>query len=135
MKVSPDAFLKAKTEATIEDVCKQLPATVKYSQWKRVEVEGKKMKLIEEELDKERFASMWKDGIKGFEDHAKRVKIQYGEMRHLKENLPASHAIVQMDFAENYTCQHVQEVQSFEEKKKILNSCVWPIEAIGPGRP
>ena len=36
---------------------------------------------------------------------------QYGQLKKLKESLPAGEAIDQMDFAENYLCQSCDEVQ------------------------
>lgn len=37
---------------------------------------------------------------------------QYQEIKRLKENLPRNHLIVEMDFAENYSCKSVEEIQS-----------------------
>jgi hypothetical protein len=37
---------------------------------------------------------------------------QYKEIRNLKENLGRTEVVVQMDFAENYTCSNVSEIQS-----------------------
>lgn len=86
---------------------------VKYSQWKRVDVEGKKkMRIVQIEVDKADFIKIFKKEITEFEAHAERVKAQYGQLKELKSNLPEGHMIVQMDFAENYTCQSVEEVQS-----------------------
>ncbi|XP_066014894.1 uncharacterized protein [Pocillopora verrucosa] len=42
----------------------------------------------------------------------RKAYIPYGQLKELKSNLPEGHMIVQMDFAENYTCQSVEEVQS-----------------------
>ena len=47
-----------------------------------------------------------------FWGHARRVRVQYEHLKSLKENLAVNEVIVQMDFAENYTCQSVEEVQS-----------------------
>ena len=55
---------------------------------------------------------MFKKGLQEFEVHANCVKIQYNQLKALKSNLPKGHLIVQMDFAENYSCQSVEEVQS-----------------------
>ena len=40
------------------------------------------------------------------------MQIQYGQLKMLKEYLADDEAIVQMDFAENYTCQYLEEVES-----------------------
>ncbi|CAC5379205.1 unnamed protein product [Mytilus coruscus] len=47
-----------------------------------------------------------------FQQHVSRVRIQYKALTNLKENLPAGNAIVQMDFAENFSCCSADEVQS-----------------------
>jgi hypothetical protein len=41
-----------------------------------------------------------------------RVYKQYEEIKRLKENLPTNHLLVQMDFAENYSCKSVEEIQT-----------------------
>lgn len=110
---SPDAFMKHNGSDSIDDLLSQCEPKVKYSQWKRVDVEGKKkMKIVQIEVDKADFIKIFKEEIKEFEAHAERVKVQYGELKTLKSNLPKGHMIVQMDFAENYSCQSVEEVQS-----------------------
>ena len=43
--------------------------------------------------------------------HVSRIRTQYQEMKHLKENIPSDCCIVHMDFAENYSCKTVQEIQ------------------------
>lgn len=40
-----------------------------------------------------------------------RVSTQYSAVRELKEKLPQKHVVVQMDFAENYSCKTNEEVQ------------------------
>ncbi|KXJ26080.1 hypothetical protein AC249_AIPGENE6483 [Exaiptasia diaphana] len=110
---SPDAFMKNNDANNLDGLLTQCEPKVKYSQWKRVEVDGKKkMKIIQYEVDKAEFKSIFQKEMKEFEAHANRVKIQYNQLKALKENLPKGHMIVQMDFAENYTCQSVEEVQS-----------------------
>jgi hypothetical protein len=44
--------------------------------------------------------------------HISLVRNQYKEIRNLKENLGRTEVVVQMDFAENYTCSNVSEIQS-----------------------
>lgn len=70
------------------------------------------MKMREEEVDKGKFSDLWKTFVGEFKNHAKRVKAQYWQMRYLKDHLPDDHATTEMDFTENYTCQHAQEIQS-----------------------
>lgn len=111
---SPDAFMKHDENNSIDDELQsKCEPKVKYSQWKRVDVEGKKkMRIVQIEVDKADFIKIFKKEITEFEAHAERVKAQYGQLKELKSNLPEGHMIVQMDFAENYTCQSVEEVQS-----------------------
>jgi peptidyl-tRNA hydrolase len=47
-----------------------------------------------------------------FKGHVNRVYKQYEEIKRLKENLPTNHLLVQMDFAENYSCKSVEEIQT-----------------------
>jgi hypothetical protein len=42
----------------------------------------------------------------------KRVATQYGEIKKLKQNLPKHEILLQLDFAENYSCRSMEEVQS-----------------------
>ena len=50
--------------------------------------------------------------IQGFREHVERVKVQYGHMRVLRENLDDGHVMVRMDFAENFTCTAIEEVST-----------------------
>ena len=77
---------------------------MQFNHWKRVEVDGKKkMKLLTADMEKTQFGQLFRKEVKQFRGHARRVKIQYEQLKLLKENLPEDQAIVQMDFAENYT--------------------------------
>ena len=49
---------------------------------------------------------------KEFCEHVHRVKTQYQELRSLKQNLPVHECIIQMDFAENFSCMSMDEVQT-----------------------
>ena len=111
---SPDVFISNyKEEHAVQEVLNQLPARVQFNHWKRVEVDGKrKMKLLTADMEKTQFGQLFRKEVKQFRGHARRVKIQYEQLKLLKENLPEDQAIVQMDFAENYTCQSLEEVQS-----------------------
>ena len=113
---SPDVFINNyEEEQVVQEVLNQLPARVQFNHWKRVEVDGKKkMKLLTADMEKTQFGELFKKEVKKFREHARRVKIQYEQLKLLKESLPEDQAIVQMDFAENYmyTCQSLEEVQS-----------------------
>ncbi len=47
-----------------------------------------------------------------FSSHSQRVTEQYNQVCLLKETMPKHHATVHIDFAENYVCHFVEEVQS-----------------------
>ncbi|KAL3854847.1 hypothetical protein ACJMK2_014086 [Sinanodonta woodiana] len=50
--------------------------------------------------------------MKDFTDHVNRVKEQYSQVRDLKANLPNDEMILQMDFAENFSCRSLNEIQT-----------------------
>ena len=115
MAANPDTFVKDVTNGpTLPEITDALPAEVKYSQWKRVtDTEGKKkMKIVSHTATKVQFADILEEETEDFKQHVERVKIHYDQLKALKDRLPQNHAIVQMDFAENYTCQASEEVQS-----------------------
>ena len=86
---------------------------VDYTEWKRVEVDGKKkMKIIKVQKSKEEFTETMVNEYEQFLNHAARVKTQYSALRILKSNLPDTHLVIQMDFAENFTCGAMNEIQS-----------------------
>ena len=91
--------------------------TFKHSQWKRVEIEekGKKKyitKILETTLAKQKCISIFEQQVDEFISHVERVNTQYDQIRTLKDKLPPHNVIVQMDFAENYSCKSLEEVQS-----------------------
>lgn len=79
----------------MNEVVNQLPRTIPFSQWRRVEVDRKKkMTIIAVTLEKEKFKEMFKKEVEKFWGHARRVRIQYEQMKTLKENLAVNEAIV-----------------------------------------
>jgi len=70
------------------------------------------MKILAFNLEEEKFRETLKKEVEQFRGHARRVRVQYEQLKSLKENLAVNEVIMQMDFAENYTCQSVEEVQS-----------------------
>jgi hypothetical protein len=88
-------------------------ADVKYRNWKKV-ADGEKLrwKEVEDEVTKERFVEIVVQDYENFSNHVLRVKNQYSELRKLRQNLPKKEVLVWMDFAENYSCSSVEEVQS-----------------------
>ena len=107
---NPDVFIKSKSD---EDNEKQLTTikdtTVSYSVWSKVFVEKKlkngqtkqirKMKVIEEKSSRAEFISSFKNEIKSFQQHVRRVNTQYSQQRFLKENLKCGQVAIHMSFA------------------------------------
>ena len=89
-------------------------ADIEYDVWKRVECpDGKKrMKIVKIALKKDAFIELMVKEYTEFLGHIARVKTQYKELAAIKQNLPSDEVLVQMDFAENFTCQSLDEVQS-----------------------
>jgi hypothetical protein len=80
-----------------------LPALVKFSQWKKIEVIEKEKKkyvtrIVEIEKDRQDFIDFLEDQTAEFKGHANRVYKQYEEIKRLKENLTTNHLLVQRDF-------------------------------------
>ena len=88
------------------------------NQWKRVEIEekGKKKyvtKIIEQSFENMTlFLEFLEKQTDDFKGHVSRVINQYDQIHTLKGNLPQHHVLIQMDFAENYSCKSLEEVQS-----------------------
>ena len=97
---------------------------MKYEIWKKVKVPNEKttkpseksiemrMGLVVEEQTKEDFLESFISQIKEFREHVLRISTQYKQLRFLKDSLSDDQLIVQMDFAENYSCQSLDEIQS-----------------------
>ena len=90
---------------------------ITFSQWKRVPVEQKGkskmvMKIVQVTESKTAFIETLTRQTQEFVDHVSRLRTQYSEIRQLKDNLPKHHMIVHMDFAENYNCKSLEEIQS-----------------------
>ena len=117
VSTNPDTFVRLDTPDAIgllQDIKNEY---LTYMVWKKVPVEinGKtkeKMKIVNVKTTKEDFLALMKEVIVEFKDHVERVKNQYNQVKQLKEILPSNHAMVQMDFAEDYKCQSQDEIQS-----------------------
>lgn len=55
------------------------------------------------DFTKEEFITLFIADVTNFRSHVDRVKNQYSQMKVLRENLEEGHALVWMDFAENFT--------------------------------
>ena len=110
-----DQFYTERTNEQLLNIVENLDTSnISYSQWKRVDIGNgkKKVSLVNVEMSKEDFKVEVIKHADMFREHVSLVKNQYTEIRRLKENLPAGHAIAQLDFSENYTCTSYDEVQS-----------------------
>lgn len=100
----------------LESLLTELPDTILYKTWKRSPIdpsgEKMKMKVVEESLCKDEFVVVFKKEVQEFCDHVFCIRKQYAELSKLKENLPEHEVILQMDFAENFTCRSLDEVQT-----------------------
>ena len=65
-----------------------------------------------EEQTKEDFLESFISQIKESKEHVLRISTQYKQLRFLKDSLGDDQLIVQMDFAEKYSCQSLDEIQS-----------------------
>ena len=70
------------------------------------------MRIQDREMTKQEFISYIVNQKCEFTEHVDRLKTQYAQIRLLKQNLPQDHAVVHMDFKENYACRNVDEIQS-----------------------
>ncbi|KAI8498685.1 hypothetical protein Bbelb_238870 [Branchiostoma belcheri] len=113
---SPDNFVHAFPDAEkVDAVLAKLPqgGMVKYEEWKRVEVEGKKkMKIVTSEVETSAFCAKFKEEVPQFRQHVVRANEQYSQLKTLKENLDQYNVAIQMDFAENYKIKNNEEIQS-----------------------
>lgn len=113
---SPDKFME--TFNTVDALCVILEridaTTVRFQEWKRLKMKDEKMKMrvVDIELPKKEFIDVMKQQYQDFASHIERVHKQYKAVKMMKEKLPTTHVIVQMDFAENYCCQTLEEIQS-----------------------
>ena len=53
-----------------------------------------------------------KDEFAAFVTHVERVVQQHNSVKQMQDHLPANHALIQMDFSENYNSQTMEEIQS-----------------------
>lgn len=83
-------------------------------------------KIVETKIEREAFIFILQKQLDEFDAHVKRVAKQYEEIKHMKANLPVHEMITQLDFAENYSCRFMEEVQSayFNQSSVTLHPVV-----------
>ena len=86
---------------------------IQYRHWKRV-LDGDKlrMKEVDVSVSKAKFIDIFEKDLTEFREHVKRNTNQYTELRSLRENLPKDELLIWIDFAENFGCASIDEVQS-----------------------
>ena len=113
--LNPDEFVRKLEETDLLDENKEkLNQTIYHQQWKKVTMtDGKKRtKIVGSDVPNEEFQKLIRDQTADFIDHVKGIRCQYKAMRELKDNMKDEHCIIQMDFAENFSCVSADEVQS-----------------------
>ena len=127
---SPDVFTKRhkSTDSRKEVLDRCTEPNIDVMQWKRVvDTDGKKrVKVVTTNMAKAEFDTKFVADFDVFEAHNDRAQTQYVQLRSLKEKLPANSVIIQMDFAENYTCSSADSVQSayWNQATVTLHPCV-----------
>ncbi|XP_060564531.1 uncharacterized protein LOC132723774 [Ruditapes philippinarum] len=98
----------------MEQLLNNLPEKITYRVWQKVDIgNGKtKMKIVDKEEELPKFRHDLIKQVNMFEQHVQRVREQYQQVRLLKESLPEDEIMVQMDFAENYSCRSLNEIQT-----------------------
>ena len=93
---------------------------VKFERWEKEDVvygkdsdkSSSRNHLAKKEEPFEQFCAGFIQEMNEFKMHASRVAGQYAAIQELKQRLSVNHATIQMDFAENFTCHYMEEVQS-----------------------
>lgn len=140
VNTNAETFIKDySTDRHIETLLDELEGEtqlVKYEEWNKMDVvitvrkedrKVKKWKLIQKEDEIHLFRTVFTSEVSEFRKHSYRVFEQFNQMKNLREVLPIDHATIQIDFAENFTCQENAQIQSdyFGDKVQItLHPCV-----------
>ena len=117
--MNPESFIATDNcESMIDAISDKLSNTeIKFDEWKRVAIEERGntkmvMRIVASTKTKHEFLSHLRENTNQFVEHVRRMRNQYEQIRILKQQLPPNHAVVHMDFAENYSCKSMQEIQS-----------------------
>jgi len=109
---TPDAFNRENCD---DDIRKMIDGkeSIKFMVWMKVQTNDKfRWKMVEKEMRTNDFAEMFLKEVDEFRGHVERVKNQYEQMKLKRESLKNGEVFIWMDFAENFTCSAVEEVQS-----------------------
>ena len=116
MPLNPERFIEENI-TNMEKVKECTHNEITFGQWKRVAVEDKgNRKMIMKVVSTTRtlidFLEKLSLQVQEFSEHVQRVRKQHEECLKVKQNLPLNEVVVNMDFAENYSCKSVEEIQS-----------------------
>ena len=116
-ETSPDKFAEKFGEKDVTAILAKIKQQdITYQEWKRMKCDDGKqrMKLKSTDRGKKDFCSLFQQDFKLFCEHESRVKTQYKAFKDMKDKLMTNpnHILVHMDFAENYSCQTMEEIQS-----------------------
>ena len=117
IKMSPNPETVGRS-STKDDMTEKLTSLkdmdrIEYEEWRSVLVDGKKkMKIVKVSVTGHEFIVLMVKEYELFLEHIQRVAAQYRALHDLKGTLPQGHVIIQMDFAENFMCQTMDEIQS-----------------------
>ena len=111
---NPDNFIKDNDDEKVKLLlCDIHDENVTYNQWATVNFEDKKRwKIIKKVEQKDRFVEHFLTTLASFREHVNRVKNQYKQIQTLRGKLQENELLVWMDFAENYNCHTIEDVQS-----------------------
>jgi hypothetical protein len=115
--LNPEKFIEDNSE-NMDKVKECTHNDITFGQWKRVAVDDNKgnkkmiMKVVATTLTMSDFLEKLTLQGQEFSEHVQRVRKQHKECLNIKQNLPLNEVVLNMDFAENYACKSVEEIQS-----------------------
>ena len=84
-------------------------------------------KLVTVSLNKNQFENKFRHTVADWREHYYRLRTQFEEIRKLRERMDDTQLMIQLDFAENYTC-HSCSVCPLEQKicHSTSGCCAFP---------
>lgn len=111
ISTDPSEFIKSNVMLNEADFTED---TYSFFQWRRiVDDDGKtRLKIISIQENKKEFMISFQKETTTYKDHLSTLINQFQTLKQNKESLQVGQIIVHMDFAENYTCKSLDEIQS-----------------------
>lgn len=127
----PDTLVQDYTKDTLKTRldAAQLPETITFQMWKRVEVKygdpanqkvTMKLRPVEQNMSRAEFIDVVVSEFNGMAEHVFRAKSQHKSIRTLRQQLTAEECTIQMDFAQNWNVGYSEEVQSAFYAKEAI---------------